>query len=122
VREQAAKQFFAIIAPSENEANFYRAYLKELFSYRLNKEDIMSTYKAMIDYMQRDFSADELTNWEGQMLIINSDNDATFGEEAQQTLYSFYPQAKTQTFEGAGHSPGSTHREEFFRVVREFFS
>lgn len=122
LREQAAKQFFGIIAPPENEADFYRAYLKELFSFRMDKADIRSTYEAIIDYMQRDFSPDDLADWQGQMLIINSDNDATFGDEIQQSLYSFYPQARTHTFEGAGHSPGSTRRDEFFELVRKFFA
>lgn len=119
--ETAQSQMFSTIAPPDNEAEFYRAYLKELYEQRLTKADIITIYEAIIDYMGRTFSADDLTEWDGEMLIFNSDNDATFGEDNQQALYTLYPDAQVYTFEGAGHSPGSTQREVFFRRTRDFF-
>ena len=121
LKETAQSQMFGTIAPPDSEADFYRAYLKELYEQRLSKADIVSIYEAIIDYMGRDFSADDLVNWEGKMLIINSDNDATFGPEVQDSLSGLYPRATIHTFEGAGHSPGSTRRDEFFALVRNFF-
>lgn len=121
VRDQAEQQFFGIIAPPDSEADFYRAYLHELFQQRLGKEDIISTYEAILDFMAQRYSPDDLAGWQGEMLILDSDNDATFQDDARQKMYSLYPMAQTHTFIGAGHSPGSTQREEFFRRVREFF-
>lgn len=122
LKETAQSQMFATIAPPDSEAEFYRAYLKELYEQRLSKADIVSIYEALIDYMGQTFSAEDLADWEGEMLIINSDNDATFGQDVQHSLSGVYPSATVHTFEGAGHSPGSTRREEFFALVRDFFS
>lgn len=121
LKETAQTQMFSTIAPSDRDAAFYRAYLKELYEQRLNKADIVSIYEAIIDYMQRDFAEHDLADWSGDMLIIGSDDDATFGNQAQQTLIALYPQARIHIFEGAGHSPGSTRRDEFFALVRTFF-
>jgi pimeloyl-ACP methyl ester carboxylesterase len=118
LRELAPSQMFGTIAPPAHEADFYRAYLKELYGERLNKADILSTYEAIIDYMKRDFSVWESDN----LLILKSDNDATFGEAEQAKLIALYPNAQTHTFTGAGHSPSSTQREAYFAKVREFFS
>lgn len=119
--ETAQSQMFSTIAPPDDEAAFYRAYLKELYEERLTKADIVTIYEAIIDYMGRTFSTDDLTAWDGDMLIFNSDNDATFGDDSQQALYTLYPDAQVHTFEGAGHSPGSTQRDAFFRRTRDFF-
>jgi pimeloyl-ACP methyl ester carboxylesterase len=118
MRELAPSQMFGTIAPPAHEADFYRAYLKELYGERLNKADILSTYEAIIDYMKRDFSL-----WDGDnLLILKSDNDATFGEAEQAKIIALYPKSQIHTFSGAGHSPSSTQREAYFAKVREFFS
>ncbi len=122
LRDTAQTQMLSTIAPPDNEVDFYKAYLKELYEQRLNKEDIVSIYSAIIDYMEQVFTPDDLQNWSGELLIINSDNDATFGEATQKTLVDLYPTAQVHTFEGAGHSPGSTQREAFFALVRDFFN
>lgn len=121
LKETAQSQMFGTIAPPDSESDFYRAYLKELYEQRLSKADIVSIYEALIDFMAQDFIADDLSTWAGEMLIINSDNDATFGKTVQDSLVGHYPDARVHTFEGAGHSPGSTHRNAFFSLIRDFF-
>lgn len=121
LRGQAKKQMYDTIAPPDAKAAFYRAYLDELYSERLGKADILSLYRALVDYLQRDYSADDVRDWDGEMLILASDDDATFDESARQALLRLYPQARTHLFSGAGHSPATTQRAEFFRVVRGFF-
>lgn len=121
LRKSVQSQMFDTIAPPENEAEFYRAYLKELYEQRLGKADIVSLFDAILDYMEQNFSPDDLENWSGDMLIIKSDNDATFGDSAQNSLAKLYPSARIHSFEGAGHSPASTRRGEFFDLVRDFF-
>lgn len=122
LRETAQTQMLSTIAPAENEVEFYKAYLKELYEQRLNQDDIVSIYSAIIYFMGRDSALDDLQDWVGELLIINSDNDATFGEAVQKPLLDLYPTARIHTFEGAGHSPSSTRRAEFFALVRKFFS
>jgi len=52
VRGIAAEQMFSIIAPQENEHAFYRAYLAELYRYRVNKVAILSTYQCLVDFAE----------------------------------------------------------------------
>jgi pimeloyl-ACP methyl ester carboxylesterase len=110
---------------SDEDKAFWQAYLAELYEVRLSKADIVSTYQSLIDFMQADFHADDLQAWHengGKMLILNSDDDGTFGKEAQTRLQILYPQADVHTFVGAGHSPSTTQRDAFFGKVREFLS
>ncbi len=123
LREGAKQQLFTTIAPPDHEAIFWRAYLNELYTERQGKADILSTYHCLIDFMlNQQFSPDDLHDWQGRILIINSDNDATFGAEVQTQLQALYPTAQTHTFIGAGHSPGSTRRDEYFALVRTFLA
>lgn len=121
LREGAKQQLFTTIAPPENEAIFWRAYLNELFTERLGKADILSTYHCLVDFMLNyTFSPEDLRDWQGRLLIIDSDNDATFGTDVQNQLRALYPTAQTHTFIGAGHSPGSTQRDAYFALIRGF--
>lgn len=121
VREGAKLQMFQTIAPAEADAAFYRAYLNELYSERLGKQDLIALYVAILDFLNRDFTAEDLDGFAGDLLIIDSADDATFGS-AREAMYALYPTAQVHTFTGAGHSPGSTQREAFFAKVREFFN
>ena len=121
VREGAKMQLLSTIAPPESEIAFYQSYLDELFTERLGKSDIVSLYRAIVDYMQRDYQPNDLDNWHGDMLIFDSDNDATFSKISRNSMSVLYPNAQRHTFTGAGHSPGTTQRDEFFRRARQFF-
>ena len=122
LRQTAQTQMLGTIAPADSELDFYKAYLKELYEQRLDKTDIVSIYSAIIDYMSQAFTPNDLDNWSGDLLIINSDNDATFGKAVQNKLVNLYPNAQVHIFEGAGHSPSSTNRDEFFTLIRNFFA
>lgn len=122
LRMFAPRQMYATIAPPASEAAFWRAYLRELFGERLNKRDITSTYEAMIDFMMRHYTPADLANWQGEMLIIGSEDDHTFGQDALAGMFTLYPQARRHKFGGGGHSPASTRQIEFFSLVRDFFT
>lgn len=120
LQEQAVQMFMGIIAPPDEQQAFYRAYLGELFEERMSKADVVSTYQALLDFTQRLYTPDDLAQWQGDLLIINSVDDATFGQATQQAMLELYPQAEVYTFENAGHSPATTQRERYFQIVREF--
>lgn len=120
LREAAQMQFYGILAPPQEKQAFYRAYLTELFQERLSRDDITSTFKALIDFMQRDYDPDDLKEWRERLLLIDSSDDATFGEASRQVMYSLYPQARRYHFSDAGHSPASTHQDEYFDLVETF--
>ena len=121
VRETAKTQMYGMINPLETESKFWKAYLDELYSERLDKADLISTYDCIIDYMTNySFQPSDLNNWHGEMLIIDSDDDKVFGSSARDKVNSLYPQAHTHTFSDAGHSPASSQRDTYFEIVRKF--
>ncbi len=121
VREGAKLQMFTTMQHSPVEAPFWQAYVNELMTVRLGKADMLSTYACTIDYMLNyQFTPDDLAGWSNRILILDSDNDATFGPEVQARLKLLYPSALGYTFQGAGHSPGSTQRDTYFTLVRNF--
>ncbi|MAU12299.1 MAG: hypothetical protein CL607_20925 [Anaerolineaceae bacterium] len=117
----AKQQLYNIIDPPAHEAMFYKAYLNELFSIRLDKAAIISTLRCLKDYNLHRFSPTDLVGWDGDILIIDSADDATFSEQGQQAMRRLYPHAEVYTFQDAGHSPASTQQGPFFSKVREFF-
>ncbi len=123
IREGAKQRFYDIVQPPEEESDFWRAFFNELFSYRLDKANILSTYRAIIDFGQQyQFSSTDLEQWDGRILILDADDDATFDAAARAELRALYPQAQTHTFVGGGHSPTNTYREQYFRLARDFFA
>lgn len=123
IQTGAKMQMYTTIAPPDEESAFYRAYLDELYSERLNKNDIMTMYDCIIDYMANaDFSPDDLSDGGASMLILGSADDQTFDRGAFERLTQLYPKAQTHLFENGGHSPASTQRDAYFARVREFLS
>ncbi len=115
--------FIQMIDPPEDERAFWTAYVDELFSERLGKNDQLSTIQCLLDFVDNyALTPDDLKQWAGRLLIIESEDDATFDAAARERLRNLYPMAEVHTFEGGGHSPGTTRRDEFFAVVREFFT
>ncbi len=117
VAEMAKQMMFVTMQPPTEQHEFYRAYLDELYSYRVDKRGIMSLYQALID-----FSAHPAISraWDGDLLILDSDDDGTFDETIRERVRNLYPNAQTYTFHNAGHSPATTQRELYFDVVKRF--
>lgn len=119
VAEIAKQTMFATMQPPPEQHEFYRAYLDELYSYRVDKQGIMSLYQALIDFSTHS----ALSNpWDGELLILEADDDATFDEAIRSRVRALYPNAETYTFHQAGHSPATTQRELYFDVVKRFLT
>ncbi|MCA9885176.1 MAG: alpha/beta hydrolase [Anaerolineaceae bacterium] len=120
-RMLARQQMYKIMAPPPNEAAFWQAYLAELYSERVGKPEIISTLRCVKDFNQQTFTQEDLAEWKGEILVINSSDDATFTEQGQHAMKYLYPDAFFYTLQDAGHSPASTQPENFFGTVHEFF-
>jgi len=66
------------------------------------------------------WSPDDLRDWPGRVLIIDSDDDRVASEATRARLRSLYPQAEVATFKGAGHSTAIARPEEYARTIRRF--
>ncbi len=117
----AKERFIEMINPLEEERGFWVAYLDELFTQRLNQQDLIAMYECLIDYHSNyAFSPEDLATWTGEILILESDDDNVFDSDSRESVNHLYPQAHTHTFVGAGHSPASTQRDVYFEIVRKF--
>lgn len=120
-RRITERRLFSIINPPSDTHDFWKAYLRELFSKRLNKQDIISTLACMIDFGEYfNITVDDLRDWKGDILIIGSEDDSTFGKSSNQQLLSLYPYAQVHQFENAGHSPAMTQQNNYFKRIIEF--
>jgi len=121
ILETAKTQMYGMINPPSTEADFWKAYLDELYTDRLTKNDLISTYRCLIDFMvNHHFQPNDLNTWHGEILILDSDNDNVFEPSARENVNALYPQAHSHTFTNAGHSPASSQRDVYFEIVRKF--
>ncbi len=122
VAEFSKGRFVEMIAPPNDERTFWTAYVDELFSERLTKDDMLSTVRCLLDFAQQPQQPQTAPEWAGRILIIESEDDATFDAAARARLKALYPSARVHTYTNGGHSPATTQREAYFGLVRGFFS
>lgn len=105
------------------EFEFWRAYLNEAIATDRFKEVAIHQNNCLLDLAREpQFTADDLKNWRGQILIIDSDDDPAIGAKDRALLRKTYPQAEVQTFQDAGHASSILKREEVFSVIKNFLS
>lgn len=123
VRLGAKERFLYMIGPNAEEETFWRAYLDELFTARIGKDHLLASVQCIRDFaMSYRLKPNDLLNQYETVLLIESDNDDTFSGEQREAVKRMYPQAQVYTFSGAGHSPGTTRRAEYFATVRAFLN
>ncbi len=99
---------------------FWKAMMHELVAH-LTRADLVSTFDETIDYrLNYHFSLNDLKNWPGKMLILQSDDDPATKPEMRRALRDLYPQAQVHMFHQAGHTPFLSQPEEFYPLVRTF--
>ena len=105
------------------EFEFWRAYLNEAVASDRFKEVAIHQNKCLLELArQPQFNADDLNQWRGKILIIDSDDDPAIRAKDRVLLRNAYPQAKVQTFRDAGHASSILKREVAFSVIRNFLS
>jgi pimeloyl-ACP methyl ester carboxylesterase len=120
-KRMLAARMLDVMAVSEEQHAFWEAFLQELFMLRLEKTDALVTFDAILDFAENHtLTAEDLNGWTGQLLIIQSSDDATFDAESRAAVEALYPGAQFHVFEGAGHSPAQNQPAAYQRVVRSF--
>jgi pimeloyl-ACP methyl ester carboxylesterase len=90
---------------------------------RLKREDIASRYEIAIDFDQSyNFSASDLQDWAGKILILEGDADRVASKKMREQLKNLYPVARIHTFAGAGHSVMMTQPQETLQIISEFLT
>ena len=103
------------------EAEFWRAYLNEAIASDLLKKVFLHQNKCLLDLAsQPQFAPDDLKDWDGKILIIESKDDPAISAQERALLRSKYPQAQVHTFLDAGHASSILKPEEVFAIIRSF--
>ena len=103
------------------EYEFWRSYLNEAVASDRFREVAIHQNRCLLELARRpQFTPDDLKEWRGKILIIDSDDDPAIGPRDRALLRNAYPQAEVRTFRDAGHASSILKREEAFSVVRRF--
>lgn len=116
------KNYFRLLSIPDSEREFWKAFIEEL-SLNTTKEDIISQQDCTRDLIRNYvFSRNDLVNWPGRILILESDNDPAFTRDVREELKALYPTAQAHTFHEAGHTPGYTNPGEYVSVIKDFWA
>ena len=108
-------------AAKHPETEFWRAYLNEAVQSGLLKDVFMHQNQCLVELLRHSaFTPDDLKDWNGRILIIDSDDDPAISAGDRGVLRRMYPRAKVHTFKDAGHASSILKREEVVSIVKDF--
>jgi pimeloyl-ACP methyl ester carboxylesterase len=114
------KRLLTLMEVKDEERAFWDAFTGEI-AFKTTKEDLINERKSMLDYVSNyTFSKDDLVDWPGKILILESGHDSAFGKSAREELKALYPTAQVHTFQNAGHSPAFDNPDEYTTVIKVF--
>ena len=103
------------------EAEFWRAYLNEAITSGSLKDVFIHQNKCLLELTrQPQFTRDDLRQWPGKILIIESNDDPAISGRDRSLLRSTYPQAQVHTFDDVGHASFILRPQEAASIVRTF--
>jgi pimeloyl-ACP methyl ester carboxylesterase len=109
-----------VLDPAGGDRAFWSAYVNELLSIRVAKADMIANFHIQLDYHRRfHFTPDDLRNWNGKILIAESDTDV-IGPHRRQALRQTYPNAEVYTFHNGGHATMFARFDEYLAMVKKF--
>ena len=115
------RNYLKILSVTDEDREFWKAYLKEL-SLKTTKDDILAQQKCSLDFTTFSFGNNDLANWNGRILILESDDDPAVKPSFREELKALYPSAHIHTFHNAGHTPGYSNPGEYIFVMTNFLN
>jgi pimeloyl-ACP methyl ester carboxylesterase len=110
-------------AVGQSEGAFWMAYFLEVVQ-TLTRADYLARLAVLHDLERRERNAGALPperrTWQGQVLIIEADDDALVTPQGRRALKACYPQAQVHTFHQTGHSAWMTRTAEYLHIMEVF--
>jgi len=117
------ERIMKLISPTDSELEFWKAFLDEEFSCHVTRKDMVCRLQNTLDYMSNyKFSSDDLAEWKGKMLVLESDDDLAFQQPIRNSLKMLYPSAQICTLQNAGHAPSHRGSLEYISAIDRFIS
>lgn len=96
-----------------------RAFQQEFIPKHMTKKLLKTTCWLTLDFYRHEkFTARDLDNWKGKILITRTDNDPLMQDDGE--FIKLYPQAKFYTFTKTGHLTDFIQFEKTIEVIRNF--
>ena len=100
-----------------------KALTQEALLSRVQRADILSSLERLIDQTKNySFSAGDLNDWPGHMLLLFSENDPAEPPEMRQAMKDLYPQAEIKLIDSSEAGAELSEQGEFFNTIDDFFA
>jgi pimeloyl-ACP methyl ester carboxylesterase len=97
------------------------ALVKEVVFHRLRRKDFIALMRRLVDQTENyTFTADDLVDWKGKMLIIFGSKDPATPLEKREAMRALYPQAKVVVIEGGEHGISMTEKDQYYGAIDSF--
>ena len=96
------------------------AQFHEIMNHHLAKSDFLGIMDRTLDFYGRAWTAEDLSGWNGNMLLMLADDDPASPERVRSALQSLYPRAELRLFHGTGHATAVSDREGYQSAMDEF--
>lgn len=106
---------------SEEIRTFWQGYFEEAYSQRIRKKHFVSRARLMAQYHREyEFNSRDLLQWQGNMLIIESEADDVIRDGDRGSLKAMYSRAYIQTLDGYDHLAPFLAVDEMISSIRNF--
>ncbi len=112
------------LLPEEgSDTQLHIAFFKEVIRYQLTKDRLISSFRRIVDFDSNYvFSADDLREWDGVVLLVMADDDPGTPEPVRSAMQNLYPGARVKMFSGDGHAAPLLRSDEYHASIREFIA
>jgi pimeloyl-ACP methyl ester carboxylesterase len=102
------------------EGDFWLPYLRSCLQ-KLPDRAITNNYQCMIDFSyNHTITVKTVSNWDGDVLIIESEDETGFTLSERKNLRNLYPHASIVVLEDAGHFSFITQTRKFNEAITKF--
>jgi len=122
VRGVERRVFRSMMPERSDETACLLAIYDELVESALTKKDVMGILERTLDFSERMFTPQDLSNWPGKVLMVFGENDPATPPEVRQKLESLYPGCQVHLFAGSGHTTSVTRQAEYLDVIDGFLA
>jgi pimeloyl-ACP methyl ester carboxylesterase len=122
VRQMMRRLFASMMPEWSEESACLIAIYNELVGYALGKKDVMGILERTVDFTERSFTPQDLSEWPGKVLLVFGENDPATPPDVRQKLESIYPGCQVHLFEESGHATSVTEQDQYLDVIDGFLS
>jgi len=103
------------------ERDFWRWYYFGVIA-ELTRADLECRYRLALDFDRGYPEPPDLSDWSGEMLVVQGERDQMIKQEIRDLMQRTYPGARYARIEGAGHGPYLERPTEWMAAVTRFLA